>query len=48
MSFVAPNSDGVYEITGTGFESDFMLSLNCVVTQGATMYETPEPLKITI
>lgn len=46
-AFVAPDADGVYEITGTGFANDFTLESNGVVAKTEAMYETPEPLTIT-
>jgi hypothetical protein len=45
-SFVAADADGVYELTGTGFENGFTLGLNGVVTQANIMYESPEVLVI--
>lgn len=48
ISFVAPDANGVYELTGTGFANGFTVSLNGVVQQTVAMYETPEPLTITI
>lgn len=45
-SFVAADAEGVYTITGTGFADNFTLSLNGVVTQTGTSYETPVSLKI--
>ncbi|OIQ22201.1 MAG: hypothetical protein BM557_02155 [Flavobacterium sp. MedPE-SWcel] len=48
VSLIAADSDGVFELTGTGFASDFTVSINGVVTQAAIMYESPEVLKITI
>lgn len=48
VSFVAADSDGIYEVTGTGFANGFTVSLDGVVSQTTIMYETPEPLTITI
>lgn len=47
VSFVAPDADGVYELTGTGFAADFTVELDGVIAQTVNMYETPEPLKLT-
>lgn len=47
-SFVAADGDGVYELTGTAFASNFTLATNGVVTVAGMSYESPEPLKITI
>lgn len=47
VAFVAPDADGVYELTGTGFAADFTVELDGVVAQTVNMYETPEPLILT-
>ena len=39
-SFVAPDTDGIYELTGTGFENGFTVNLNGVVTKGGYSYES--------
>ena len=47
VSFVEPDSDGIYELKGTGFANGFKLSLNGVVDkQGGVAYESPESLTI--
>ncbi|HEX8576976.1 MAG TPA: hypothetical protein VF677_11845 [Flavobacterium sp.] len=48
VSFVAADPDGIYTVTGTGFAAGFTISLNGVVAQTTIMYESPEPLTITI
>lgn len=48
ISFVAPDSNGVYEITGTAFANGFKLSLDGVVSIIDMAYESPEPLTIKI
>lgn len=48
VSFVVADTNGVYTLTGTGFANDFTVSLDGVVEQTAIMYESPEPLKVTI
>ncbi|URM37140.1 hypothetical protein [Flavobacterium anhuiense] len=46
VSFVLADTEGVYTITGAGFEDNYTLGLAGVVTQTGTSYETPTPLKI--
>jgi len=48
VSFVAADADGIYTITGTGFATGFTVSLNGVVVQTTIMYESPEPLIISV
>lgn len=48
ISFVAPDANGVYEITGTAFANGFKLSLDGVVSIVDMAYESPEPLTIKI
>lgn len=45
-SFVAADSEGIYELTGTAFASGFKLSLKDVVSKVGMAYESPEPLII--
>lgn len=45
-SFVAADSNGEYEFTGTGFANDFTISLDGVVTQTGIMYDASTPLTI--
>lgn len=47
-ALVPADADGVFEITGTGFETDFTLGLDGVVEKTTIMYETPEVLTITV
>ena len=47
-TFVVADGDGVYEYTGTGFESNSTISLDGVVVQGEVYYESPTPLTITV
>ncbi len=47
-SFVPADSDGVYEITGTGFTSGITIDLDGVVTKVEIHYEAVEPLTVTI
>lgn len=46
ITFIAPDTEGVYEITGTAFANDFTLESNGVVAKAEAMYETPEALTI--
>lgn len=46
ITFVAPDADGVYEITGTAFANDFVLGLDGVVVKSEAMYEAPVPTVI--
>lgn len=45
-SFVAADSDGVYELTGTGFANGMYINLNGVVQQTEATYESEGPLTI--
>ncbi|EJL66309.1 hypothetical protein [Flavobacterium sp. CF136] len=42
------DADGVYEIVGTGFTTDYTISLDGVVAQTTIMYESPEALTVTV
>lgn len=46
-SFVAPDADGIYEVTGTDFANNFTVELNGVVTKGGYSYEAVQPLLVT-
>lgn len=46
VTFVTPDSEGVYEVTGTGFANDFTVELNGVVTKAGTSYESPTLLTV--
>lgn len=46
VTFVAPDSEGVYEVTGTGFTNGFTVELNGVVTKTDTSYESPTVLTV--
>jgi len=46
VSFVAPDTDGVYEVTGTGFANGFTVGLDSVVTKASTSYESPSVLTV--
>lgn len=48
VSFVTADTDGVYTVTGTGFATDFTVSLNGVVNSAGNSYEAIEPTKITV
>lgn len=48
VAFTAPDADGVYTLTGTGFVTGHTVSLDGVVAQTTIMYESPEVLSITI
>ena len=48
VTLVPANADGVYEVVGTAFAAGYTLSLNGVVAQTTIMYESPEPLVVTI
>jgi len=45
-SFVAPDEDGVYELTGTGFANGMTIDLNGVVVKTEDSYESTGPLTI--
>ena len=46
VTFVAPDTEGVYEVTGTGFANDFTVELDGVVTKVDTSFETPRVLTV--
>lgn len=46
VSFVAPDANGVYEVTGTGFADGFTVGLVDVVTKSGTSYESPNVLTV--
>lgn len=46
FSFVAADENGVYELTGTGFETGFTLGLDGVITKTEGVYEAPKVLTI--
>ncbi|WP_127846204.1 hypothetical protein [Psychroflexus aestuariivivens] len=46
VSFVSPDPDGVYEITGTDFANGYELDLDGVIAQTEIMYESEAPLSI--
>lgn len=46
FTFVAADSNGEYELTGTGFANGMILKLDGVITLSETMYETPEDVVI--
>lgn len=48
VSFVTADANGVYTLTGAGFASGFTVSLNGVIAQTTIMYESPEPLIVSI
>lgn len=48
FTFVAPDSNGVYELTGTGFGDGFTIDLNGVIVQTDIMYESVEPATLSI
>lgn len=48
VTFTAPDANGVYTLTGTGFATGFTVELDGVVTVGGLSYESPEPLVITV
>lgn len=48
VSFVTADANGVYTLTGAGFANGHTVSLNGVVAQTTIMYESPEPLVISI
>jgi hypothetical protein len=47
-SFVPPDTDGVYELTGTGFVTGNVVNLNAIVIQTEATYESVSGLSITI
>lgn len=46
FSFVEADADGVYELTGTGFETGFTVGLDGVVIKTEGVYESPSVLVI--
>lgn len=48
VSFVAADSNGVYELTGTAFADGFILDLDGVVTIATIAYEAEAPLVIAV
>lgn len=48
VTFVPADANGVYKLTGTGFTTGCSVSLNGVVDKTTILYESPEPLKITV
>lgn len=48
VSFVSPDENGIYEITGTDFASGYTLSLKGVITKTEGIYESPNKLTISI
>lgn len=48
VSFVAPDADGVYEVTGTGFETGYTVEVDGVVSSGDSFYEGENVLVITV
>jgi len=48
ISTVTPGADGIYEVTGTGFETGSTLEINGVITQSTIIFEGVEPMPITI
>ena len=48
VSFVAPDSDGVYEVTGTAFATGYTVEIDGVVAKTDIFYEAIEPLTITV
>ena len=47
-SFVAPDANGVYELTGTGFVTGLLVELNGVVQKTEATYEGDGPLVVVI
>lgn len=47
VSFVAPDADGNYELTGTGFVNGFTVELNGVIAQSQIVYEGESVLTVT-
>lgn len=47
-SFVAADSNGEYELTGTGFATGFTVEVNGVIQQSLIMYEGEAPLTLTV
>jgi len=45
-SFVAPDANGVYELTGTGFVNGNVINLNGVVQQTEATYESTAALTV--
>lgn len=46
FSLVTADADGVYELTGIGFDTDFTLSLDGIIVKTEGVYESPVPLVI--
>lgn len=48
VTFTAPDADGFYTLTGTGFATGFTVNLDGVVTAAGLSYEAVKPLVITV
>lgn len=48
VTFTAPDAQGVYTLTGTGFATGFTVELNGVVTVAGMSYESAKPLSIIV
>lgn len=48
VTFTAPDSDGYYTLTGTGFATGYTVGLNGVVTSAGLSYEAVKPITITV
>ena len=47
-TFVAPDANGVYTLTGTGFVTGILIDLNGVVSQTEASYESTGPTVVTV
>ncbi len=48
VTFTAPDADGFYTLTGTGFVTGYTVNLNGVVTITGISYEAVKPLTVTV
>ncbi len=48
VTFVTPDADGVYELTGTGFVTGYTVEMNGVIAQTGITYEGDEALSIEV
>lgn len=48
VTFTAPDADGVYTLTGTGFADGFTVEIDGVVTKTNISYESPEKLVLNV
>lgn len=47
-SFISPDADGIYELTGAGFQTGHVIDLNGIVIQTEATYQSVSGLSITV